>query len=167
MGLSRVIKRETVINALTSQAAAGSTVVGTIESIDGVPILAFDEIRAELEVTTALTGTGPGMEIHLVRLRAGKTNPNSTTVADWSGLATFDQTTPATGPLEHVLPRSPEVAAGEIAAAQADPDAMPAAGAARGGHWGDVLGVIEEIAGTGLTAGVYSLHLTGIIHDGN
>jgi hypothetical protein len=156
--MAKNIKRSTPISARTVPGAGTVTVV-TVGEIGGDSPILFDELWAYLQITTAIAGTVPTLDVFLQR--ALVPNPNPATNNHWQDLFHFPQVA-ATGEHVAVLPVKQE--AGSSVAADGSRSRLnegEAADANTLGHWGDQIRIREVVTGT-ITAGVYSLHLTGI-----
>ena len=153
-------KREKVISAKTS-ATSGTSTPRIVESVNNVPLDEFEELLIYLNVTTALIGTAPTMDIYLQRAIAP--NPAVATDADWEDIYAFPQVVAAL--VEHIthLPvqrgEAPETATGHSHVRTLD---TLIADSVRVGHWGDQIRIREKIGGVVTTEAVYDLSITGI-----
>lgn len=156
------VVREKIITAHSSVAAAGTSRVLTLSRIQEIPLLKFDELVFMLDVTTALAATSPAMELHGARPLIPDADED--TVAEWDGMFSFDQTTPAIAQEAFRLPWAQVLHELTLASAGYTPGLVPA-GTVRTGKWEDVITIWEEIAGTTITqVAIYDLYVTGIIY---
>ena len=157
---ANLVERETVLAAQVSGTTGSGTVVrATITEINGTPIGDFDEIHVYIEEDTDLTGTG---DINIFLERA-----MDAARSVWFRYARFDQLdTNAHQPMEMVLPivrTSGDVQVGRV---MEDDNLAVGEGEAVAGFWGDVIRVVEVLAGTVSGAATYSVYIMGIIRDG-
>ncbi|KKL08409.1 hypothetical protein LCGC14_2576160 [marine sediment metagenome] len=152
-------KREKVISARTS-ATSGTSTPKTVTEVDSVPLDEFEELLIDLNITTALVGTTPTMDIYLQRGLVP--NPDPATDADWEDIYAFLQI--ATSLVRHVthlpLQRGEAV---ETATGHSHMRTLEAltADSVRIGYWGDQLRIREKMGGTVTTEAVYDLSVTG------
>ena len=155
------VVRETVISGRTS-AASGTLAVATLLTLGGRALNEFKELLIYLNVTTALAGTTPTMDLYLQR--AVVPNPVAATDAHWDDLYAFPQV--ITALIERIV-HLPVSAAVVVSAATAHALTRQMAGmvadSAKLGHWGDRIRIVEKMGGTVTTAAVYSIHITGIL----
>lgn len=157
---NKATQRETWILGRTS-GTSGTTAVGTFDSINGVPIDLFDELLVYMDVTQALSGSSPTMDIYLQR--AVVPNPDPTNDNHWDDLAAFPQITTSTA--QYILPMPATFISGSATANNvplARFEASLSSGALRVGHWGNYIRIVEKMGGTVTQAAVYSIHVTGI-----
>lgn len=159
--------RRSVISVAASGApnnATLNTVIGQIEAIGSVPLELFDELIANLVISTALVGSGPQIDVYLQRaLRAAADPTNDAHWEDYANLghatnATLDQTTqmPVDG---NIVAAGATVVVGHVRL-----DKTLTAGAVVIGHFGERLRIVEKVVSTGAitTPAVYAIYLTGI-----
>lgn len=167
--MTRAVRHETILAAQSSSSPNNTTtytVRKTMQSIDSLPLAEFDEITFEAQITTALIGSVPTIDLYLQR--ALRPNPDPTIDAHWEDIANL--ATATTGLLDDIttLPVvATLIAAGAtMAGGHARSDRALAARTQVTGPIGDVLRIVEKISSTGAitTAAVYSVHATGIRH---
>ena len=151
------------VNARTS-ATSGTATVVTVYTIGtpAAPLSLFDELTVYLDVTTALAGTTPTMNLYLQR--AIRPNADPATDADWEDFYASLQVT--TGIVQHVvtlpsyLASAPAVAPNAVTHTRSL-DTMTA-DSLRQGHQGHGLRIREKIGGTVTQAAVYSIYARGV-----
>lgn len=145
--------------ARTSQDTAGTETVTTIDHIDGQPIVRMAHLAVRLEVTTAIDGTVPTLDIYLQR--ATQPSPGAD---DWDDFYHFPQQTDAGANdlVVHLpLPNPQDVDGSLGSASHAVVQESLAADTLLSGHWGEQIRIREVVTGTDLTAAVYNLHFVG------
>ncbi len=157
-------KQEKVVDARTS-ATSGTAVVATVLLLDGRALDEFEQLHVYVQVTTALIGTTPTMDIYLQR--AVVPNPDPANDAHWDDYFALDQIT--TNLLEEVitLPVQQIAAGAESVSIQGHVRITAALGerVLRVGHWGDRLRIVEKIGGTVTTQAIYNIIFTGILRS--
>ncbi|KKM91625.1 hypothetical protein LCGC14_1226730 [marine sediment metagenome] len=152
--------REKIISARTS-ATSGTAQVAHILLIGGHAPDEFEELRAYLDVNTALVGTTPTMDIYLQR--AVTDTPDEDTDADWEDFYAFPQAVAALMEKTVHIPLGRQ-GSDDVAGAGGDRDmATLTADTLKPGHWGDRIRVVEKMGGTVTTSAVYDLTLVGTL----
>ncbi len=154
---------ETWISARTSAASGQTTTVVTVAKINTMSLWDVDELLVYLQVTTALTGTTPTMDIYLQRPVVPNADP--ATAANWDDLYHFTQVQTSLNEEVTVLPIPRQSSAtvsttGDIGATRS---LQTLAGdTAKNGHWGDRLRIVEVMGGTITQNAIYNLHARGV-----
>src|SRR5207249_1712531 len=122
-----------------------------------------DELLVYLQVTQAMTGTSPTMDIYLERPVVPNADPANS--AHWDDLYHFTQVGTSANEEVTVLPIPRQSSAtvsttGDIGATRGV-QAL-AADTAKNGHWGDRLRIAEVMGGTITQQAIYSLHARGV-----
>lgn len=151
---------ETVLSAQSQQAAAGTTTVATVRVVGNRPVEHMSEIRARLEMTTALVGAGNKLDIYFQR----PTQPDPGD-DDWQDFYHFPQIDVAAGLKDYEicmpLPPPQDVngvinnASREVVQETLSQDNIVS------GHWGDQIRIREVTVGTIDTQGIYNIHMVG------
>lgn len=144
--------------ARTSGAAAATATVDTLTEVGGQPVLGLARLSVRLEVTTAIVGTAPTLDIYLQRATQGSPGAD-----DWDDFYHFPQQTDSgVADLIVDLPLVRADADGSLGtASHAVVQEALAADTLLGGHWGEQIRIREVVGGTDLTAAVYNLHFLG------
>ena len=143
--------------ARTSSTVAGVGTVATVIDIAAQPVSRMKKISVRLEVTTAIGGTNPTLDIYLQR----STQPDPG-ADDWDDIYHFPQQTDA-GVSDYVVDIPAEAERGNIlrfaghnvVQERIPPDHLLT------GFWGNQIRIREVLTGTNLTAAVYNIHLVG------
>lgn len=162
------VKRESVVGGATvrtAPTAAATVTVVTVMDIEGKALMLFRELIVRMEVTRAMTGSSPTMDVYLQR--AIRPDPDATDDNDWEDWLHFPQVT--TAAMDKVayapaaLPAATTAHNMELRNGIRD-QAVESMGDNRlvAGHWGDRLRVREKITGTVTQAAQWHLHLIGM-----
>ncbi len=149
---------EKVISAHDTGTTPGTATVATLYHVDDQPLINLDELRVRLNVTQALDGTTPTLDVYLQR--AVGVDPGDD---DWQDFYHFPQVTTSLVDVEVALPLpAPQDADGSLASAS---DAVVqeslAADTLLAGHWGSAIRIREVIGGTPSQAAVYDVEMVG------
>jgi hypothetical protein len=152
---------ETVIAARNTGTTPGSATPATVHEVDGRPLGLIDELRCRLNVTQALTGTVPTLNVYLQRAVAG--DPDPTVAADWEDFYAFPQVTTSTVDLvvSLPLPAAQDVDGTLTTASRARAVETLTADTLLAGHWAGPIRVREVLGGTPTQAAIYDLELVG------
>lgn len=146
--------QETVISAHDTGTDAQTATVATVRKVADRPLANLRHLAARLEVTQALDGTNPTLDVYLEREVGG---------GDWEDIYHFPQVTTSTVDKIVDLPLARSDADGSLATASRDVAVESlAADTLVGGHWGDRIRIREVIGGTVTQAAIYSVHMIGV-----
>ena len=163
MGGATSVHRETIVAARTS-AVSGESVVTTIQDINNAELQYFDNLLVYLQVTQALQGTLPTLNLYLQQ--AVVPNPDPANNAHWSDLYAFPQITTETKEWLIPLPQT-HASSATTRTAPVGYDRTHATLSADELRIGegpyDHLRLVEKLGGTVTQAAIYSLHVTGRI----
>ncbi|CAB4166854.1 hypothetical protein UFOVP1383_29 [uncultured Caudovirales phage] len=152
-----------VVSAQSTGTAAATATVATVLQIAGVPLARVKELRARLNVTVAMGGDTPTLNVYLQRPVAE--DPDPAIDADWEDFYAFPQATNAT--LDKVvtlpLPHAQDVDASLATASRTRAIQALTADTVIGGHWSGpirIRHVVTKGAGA-ITAGTYDVEFVG------
>lgn len=148
---------ETVVSARTS-ATSGTTTVVTVTRVDDMPLRRLSRLLVRMNVTQAMAGTTPTMDIYLQRALAP-----SPGASDWEDFYHFPQVTTSLTDrvLTLPLPEAQDADASLATYSRARAIETLAADTCLGGYWGDQIRIREVIGGTVSTAAIYSIYMVG------
>lgn len=147
--------QEKVVDAHNTGTSAGTATVATVQNVGGRMLPAMAELRVRLNVTQAMTGTSPTLDIYLQRkVGAGD---------DWEDFYAFPQVTTST--VDKVvtlpLPLAQDVD-GSLGSMSRDQGVESlTADTALAGHWAGPIRVREVIGGTVTQAAIYDIEMVG------
>lgn len=154
---------EKVISAQNTGTAAGTTTPATVREVDGVLIERLEEFRVRLNVTQALIGDTPTLDIYLQRAVAG--NPAAATDAHWEDFYHFPQVTTSLADriANFPLPAPQDVDASLASYSRARAIETLAADTALGGHPCGPIRIRAVLATGGVIsqAGIYDIEIVG------
>ena len=153
---------EKVVSAQATGTTAQSETVATVEAVSGKSIGSISKLRITIDITTALVGTDPLLNLFFQRpIISGFA---AATGADWADFHASVQflDSHAAGTRRYVDIPLPEPQ--DVDGSLANRDLTPAqeALAARltiSGHWGDAIRIRSVLGGTITTGAVYDVHI--------